>query len=165
MENLRLTRNLFYFVFLIGILHTVYYYFEMPKEIASHFDAGGSADAFADKDILLYLNIPIYLFILLLFESIVFFLPRIPDNLINLPNKEYWLTPEHRLEAYTILKVYLRWLGIITILLLMTAFHENYTANLSGELEIGVSFWFYLGVYLVLTVIIVLRMNSKFKKA
>ena len=163
MENLRLTRNLFYFVFLIGILHTVYFYFEMPNEIASHFDAGGTADAFSDKDILLYLNIPIYLFILLFFEIIVFFVPRVPDKLINLPNKEYWLTPERRQEAYTILKVNSRWLGIITILLLLTAFHENYRANISGEFEIGISFWFYLGVYLILTVVIILRMNSKFK--
>jgi len=136
----------------------------MPQKIASHFNASGEADSYSNKDILIYLNLPIYLFILILFELFVYLTPRIPENLINLPNKDYWLSEGRKNETYSILRIYIRWMGIITLLLLMFVYNENYITNINNEHEIGIAFWIYLGAYLLITVFIVLKMNYRFQR-
>nr|WP_303652436.1 DUF1648 domain-containing protein [Paludisphaera mucosa] len=74
-------------------------YSRLPARVASHFAADGRADGWSSR--------PAYAAILLLgaaavaiFCAVPVNLARVvPDEMINLPNREYWLAPERRRET------------------------------------------------------------------
>ena len=75
---------------------------------------------------------------------------RIPDSMINLPNKDYWLAPERRQQSLDTIQSYLLWMGSLTIIFLTDVFHQSYQVGLGKATRLG-HFWIGLAVYLALT--------------
>ncbi|WP_165246393.1 DUF1648 domain-containing protein [Paludisphaera soli] len=75
-------------------------YATLPDRVASHFTASGRADGWSSR--------PAYAASLLggaALTSILCVAPlalsrHLPDSLLNIPDREYWLAPERRDEAY-----------------------------------------------------------------
>ena len=82
---------------------------QMPNEVASHFDASGNADGFVARDSYLILMVTVIAFTTLFVGGIGTFLPSLPDDLINLPNKSYWLAAERKADS---LRYVSRWLQV-----------------------------------------------------
>ncbi len=125
-----LSRIVFIMVVLLCLVQTVYYYPLLPDRVASHFGVLGKPDAWSSKDSFVKVNFFVVGLIAILFSSIGYSLKRIPASLINLPNKDYWLSHERREETVDFLSRQFFWFGSATLLLLLDMFHQTFRVHL-----------------------------------
>jgi len=163
------TLALVIFLLLFGscLAHAIHYHPMLPAQVASHFGPSGQADAWSGKTAF----IAIYLVAAgmngLLFLAIGYGIAAIPDSLINLPNKGYWLSPERREHTFNTLTQYFLWFGSATFLLLLDIFHQSFQVHLgkTGTLQHPfLSIGLYLGFALVWTLTLVLHFGRVKKK-
>jgi len=163
--NLKNVSLYLFAVIIIAIAAEASYFYPMlPQYIASHFDIHGNPDSFSDKSSFFLLETFIVFIMASIFFLIVFFIRKIPTVLLNLPNKDYWLTAERKEETYKIFISYLFWFADITLLLLYYIFRKIYIVNLSGEKGLGGSFFYVLPVYIAATGIVGYLFIKQFMK-
>jgi uncharacterized membrane protein len=131
MNDPRLPKLVFVLLLALGLLQWAHVYPLLPDVMASHFSANGAPNGFQSKPAFFAL-----MFVILGASAFVAFVtPRIlankPPERINLPNKTYWLSPEHREETIRFFRAQMGWFGcaILFVLLYGTALAIN--ANLS----------------------------------
>ncbi len=140
-----------------------YYYPQMPERMASHFDLSGQADGFMSRSALIWLTALTALMTGGMMLGIALLLKRLPDSLINMPHKDYWLAPERRDESLDAMTASLLWIGSATMGLMLVVFQSIYRANLDGSNAIGWSSMILLGVYLLIVLTIAVRMMRRFR--
>ncbi len=125
-----LSRNVFIIAVLLCLGHAAYYYPLLPDRVASHFGPSGRPDAWSSKDAF----VAIYLFavavIAVVFSGIGLLLRRTPATLINLPNRDYWLSPERSSGTIAFLSRQFLWFGSATLLLMLDIFHQAFMVHL-----------------------------------
>jgi uncharacterized membrane protein len=128
--------SLLVFIILLAlcIAHAVYYYPLLPDRVASHFGASGQPDAWSDKETFMKIYLAVVAVLAILFPGIGFVLRKTPSSLINLPNKDYWLSSERSQETINVLSRQFLWFGSATLLLLLDIFHQSFKVHL-GEVE------------------------------
>ena len=88
---------------------------------------------------------------------------RIPDRLINLPNKSYWLAPERRDQALAFLRDWLRWFVVLTLAMLTLVIGMALRANLAEPPQLsGYATWL-IAAYVVLAVAMLLTVFRRFR--
>lgn len=89
-------RNFFKFIFVANIILIAVSYVLVPSKVAMHFGIGGFPDSWSSKQTYILtsfaLDVPLFLLIYYM-PSLIF---KCPPNLLNLPNKTYWLREENR---------------------------------------------------------------------
>ena len=101
----------------------------LPQRIATHFNAVGYPNGWSSPGALLsQLGVQLGLMTVLMLAA--GWVDRLPDQLVNLPNKDYWLAPERRAATYAALRDWGRW--FVTFVLAMLAYVE--TASLHANL-------------------------------
>lgn len=68
----------------------------LPPVVASHFGTGGAANGFAGRGAYTMLMIAMVIGVPGLVASSIWLVRTLPPQLVNLPNKRYWLAPERR---------------------------------------------------------------------
>ncbi len=111
MPSARLPRNVFFVVVLVALARCSYFYPLLPARVASHFDISGVPNGWMTKPLFFELYAAG-----VALGIVVVFLPaltiaKLPASLINLPNKKYWLAPEHRAETNALLARSFAWFG------------------------------------------------------
>ena len=119
-------------VALLGIQLTVAYP-DLPERVATHFNTSGEADGWSSKATFTWMHIGLVALMVLTFPGISALLSRIPDAMINLPNKEYWLAPERREATLGHVGDQLMWMGNATLFLMLYIFRQTIQANLNPE--------------------------------
>lgn len=128
-------------------------YPDLPERMATHFNGSGEADGWSSKASFTWLYAGLVALMALTFWGIAAFLPRLPDALINVPNKEYWLAPERRRATLAYFADQMLWMGNATLLLLLYALRQTIQANLEGgDAALGKSFVVVVLVYLAATI-------------
>ena len=125
-----LSRIIFIAILLLCLGHAAYYYPLLPEHVASHFGASGRPDAWSDREAFVALYLAAAAVIAVLFSGIGPVLGRVPDRLINLPNKDHWLSPGRRQETIKVLSRQFLWFGSATLLLLLDIFHQSFRVHL-----------------------------------
>ena len=94
----------------------------LPERVASHFGTGGHADGYMTRDgyrwFMLFFTAGFPPLIVLAIAG----LPRLIPQYTNIPNREYWLAPERRAQAFDFLTTHALWFGILLVLF-MCAVH------------------------------------------
>ena len=96
-----------------------------------------------------------------------FGVPRIiaavPAQLINLPNKQYWLAPEHLAEAMAFLNAYFAWFACAIFLIIILTFDYAIQSNLHPENPPNPArIWYVLVGFLLFTLVWIVRMLARF---
>jgi uncharacterized membrane protein len=130
------SRILFILAILLCLVQAAYYYPLLPDRVASHFGASGQPDAWSGKDTFLKIYLIAVAFIAILFSGMGFILRKTPSSLINLPNKDYWLSPERRQETLDLLSRQFFSFGSATLLLLLDIFHQAFRVHLGKALTL-----------------------------
>ena len=138
---------------------------ELPDRVASHFDAAGKPDGWCDKDEFLLVYLGILFALTLLFGVLGAVLPRIPNSMINLPNKDYWLAPERRSDTIDRLVAQLLWIGNATLLLVLVMFRLSWIASLGDKPDLGGWMWIAAAAYLVIVLWLAFALIARFRKA
>jgi hypothetical protein len=104
----------------------------LPARMASHFGASGRADAWTNRGDFLLLMALVGGGTTLLLLAMPLLLRVIPAGLINLPNRDYWLTPERRPDAIARLGAWTAWFAVPVTLLMVATNDLVLRANLTG---------------------------------
>jgi uncharacterized membrane protein len=125
-----ISRTVFIVLAVLCLTQAAYYYPLLPDTVASHFGRSGKPDAWSSK--LFFVNFYLITIgiIVILFPGIGSGMSKMPDSLINLPNKDYWLSPERRQETSESLSQYFYWFGSATLLLMLDIFHQSFLVHL-----------------------------------
>jgi uncharacterized membrane protein len=147
-------------VALAGILS--FYLPMLPDRVATHFDGGGSpngwssrTDIIASAAALVAITAAIFL--------VAGLLLRLPDSLINIPNKSYWLAPGRRDQALAFMRDWLRWFVALTLALLVLTIGMGLQANLATPAKLAGSWWWALAGYVLIAVAMVGALVRRFR--
>ncbi len=159
----RLPLIVFLVLCVLCVAQALYYYPQLPERVASHFGASGQPDGWSTKQSFL----GIYLFtvglVAVLFLGVQFGMSRIPTTLINLPNKDYWLSPERRQGTFDFMAGYFPWFASATTLLLLDVFHQSFQVNL-GRAEALAHPVLSISVYVAFTAVWTIGLIVKFAR-
>jgi uncharacterized membrane protein len=138
-------------------------YAQLPEVLASHFDARGVANGWQTKSAFFGFLVGVSV----LAAVVGFGIPRIisatPPELINLPNKRYWLAPERRAETMDFLNSYFAWLGCALFAVILLAINFAIQANLHPDRRPDATpMWFVLAGFLTFAILGTLRMFKRF---
>lgn len=155
-------RALIFALTILFLGQLIYYYPQLPERIASHFGVGGEPDGWMSKTAFYSFEIGLLVFVLGLFFCITRFLPKMPKELINLPNKDYWLAPERREKTFRIFRDKMEMFQIPLLALLVSVNQLVIRANLTRE-NLSPASWLVIAAFLVYTIFWSVNLNQKFK--
>ncbi len=122
---------------------------KLPLTVASNFAGNGQAQGFMERHQFLILQSFLIGMMALMFGFMPALLLRMPEGLINMPKKSYWLAPERRQAALAFLGDQLLWMGTATMLFIAYILHLTVAANLNPAPRLDASFIWALVIYLV----------------
>ena len=147
------------FVLICGVLalDVAHYLPLVPDPLASHFGFSGRPNGWTSR----FRMIAGLAVLVLLFAAIfaaTFIFGRIPDRLINVPNKTYWLAPERREATLLYFSVWLRWFLVLTLAFLTLVVGLTFRANLHTPPQLSVAALGVLIIYLVVAVTMIVTL-------
>ena len=150
---------------LASVVQTLYYYPQLPEVVASHFNSSGIANGWQSKGAFFGIYYGVIMLIVLVFSVSTLFLDRIPDTLINLPRKDYWLAPERRAETFSFINGQMLMFGNVTLVFILVVFHFAIRANLTPQKQLPSSIVLpLLGAYILFSLVWTLRFILRFRK-
>jgi phosphate/sulfate permease len=76
----------------------------LPIVVASHFGPGGTANGFMPHKTYVRFTLAFVVLMPLLLNLVAAAVARLPEKLVNIPNRQYWLAPERRAQAVEMLR-------------------------------------------------------------
>jgi uncharacterized membrane protein len=101
----------------------------LPDRVAIHFGGGGEANGWMSRstDLIfasgLGVGLPLFFVVLSLLTGLI------PTRFVNLPHREYWLSPERRVQTCTYISLQMIWMGCLTVLFLAGIHYLTIQAN------------------------------------
>lgn len=132
----------------------------LPERVAVHFDASGIPNGWSSRSGLI-LTIAALIALFAASYLAAGLIARLPDRLINLPRKAYWLAPERRAETLEWLAGWTRWFLVVTLAFLVLTFIAVFEANLVVPPRLSLPVWF-IGGFAVLVVAMIARVFWRF---
>jgi uncharacterized membrane protein len=166
MQDVRLPRLLFAVLALGAAIYFSSYYAQMPEVVASHFNARGVPNGWQTKSAFF----SVFVGVGILAAMVGFVIPRmiaaLPPQLINLPNKDYWLSPEHVAESMQFMSVHFAWFSCALLVVMIFTFDYALKSNLHPENAPNISrLWYVLAGFLLFMVVWTVGMFKRFARA
>jgi len=162
----RLSLAVFLTLCVLCVAHAAWYYPQLPDKVASHFGPSGQPDAWSTKTFFVAFYLVITGINALLFLGISFGMSKIPVSLINLPNKDYWLSEERKQKTFDFMFHYLLWFASATLLLLLDMFHQSFQVHLAKADSLShpmLSLGLYIGFTVVWSIGLLVKFGKKSK--
>ncbi len=166
--NNKLSLSVALILWALYILHALYYYPQLPDTVASHFDTFGRPDGWLNKSSYLIGSLIAAgscMFVILGFSFAIHRLPdSIIDRFVNIPNKDYWLAPEHRRKTLDAFSRCGFWTASAVLLIMFGLNHQAIQVNIGNadSLKHGMMI---IGCGLVLAVASNIPLIVKFRKS
>lgn len=160
---MRLSRIVFCFLGMTFLAQILYYYPNLPDQMASHFNSSGQPDSWMPKQNFLILEVIILVLILAEFFLLPLLLEKIPKSLVNLPNKDHWLSVENRPITFAAIRQYFEWFSVGLLFLFIAINEMVFRANLAKQ-PLTNSVWIILVFFLVFVTIWLLKFTFQFRK-
>jgi len=159
----RLPKLLFVVLAAYAALHFSSYYSQLPEVVASHFNERGVPNGWQTKSAFF----AVFVSVSALAAVIGFGIPRIiislPAQLINLPNKRYWLAPEHMAATMEFLNQFFAWFGCAVFVVILVTFDYAVQSNLHPDHRPDTArMWYLLVGFITFVVVSIARMFLRF---
>ncbi|MGB7846029.1 MAG: DUF1648 domain-containing protein [Candidatus Acidiferrum sp.] len=154
MNDSRFPAVLYFLMLVLGVLQWINAYPHLPEVMASHFNANGAPNGWQPKEVFF------------VFTAVVIAITAIPSFLvtrkisslspdkINLPNKSYWLAPEHSEETWRFIGAQMAWFGCGLLFVLLYAISQAINFNLPGVRHFNTrGMWYVLGGFVLFTTV------------
>jgi len=128
----RALRILFPLLVAAAIMQAGWQHGRLPERVATHFDFAGRANGWMSREVQTAAHIGIVLFLAAMLEGLARLGPRLPDEMINLPQCDYWLAPERRAATHARLAAMVRLIGCLLMGFFLALFDQVYRANVNG---------------------------------
>lgn len=129
----RLPKLIFVLLALYAAIHFSYLYPQLPDVVASHFNGRGVANGWQTKSAFFGVFVGVSVLAVVLGFGIPRIIAVVPAQLINLPNKQHWLAPEHLAETMEFMNAYFAWFGCAIYLIMILTFDYAIQSNLHPE--------------------------------
>ncbi len=149
MQNQRFLQIGIWTVALLSVFVQWHFYAELPARVAVHFNALGKPDSWSSRNNFFLSSSGLMLGLAAFFQLMIHSLPRLPKELINIPNREFWLSRERRPETILRLKRYLLWVAFLTMLFLGGVLYLTTMFNINQARRLGNEFWILFVLYFV----------------
>ena len=161
--NARLPKWLFLLLAVCGSIYFSHYYPLLPRVVASHFDQHGFANGWQAKRSFF----EVFAGMTLLSAFLAFGIPTLmgitPRQLINLPNKDYWLGPEQRAATMRFLSTWFAWFGCAVYAVIILAFDYAVQTNLHSPYgPHPARLWYVLALFAAFTLVWTIRLFGPF---
>jgi uncharacterized membrane protein len=152
------------FLVLFAFLHNAYYAPQLPPVVASHFDGSGNPNGWMPRQAfsLLYAGLIVLLAGMFLLTGRR--IDRVPDRMVNLPNKAYWLDPSRREETHACFRQWGYRFGSATIAFLIATMHFVVRVNLGLDRTLYALSPLLLGAFLIFTGAAAISLIARFRK-
>ena len=140
---------LFYLFFFATVLMTAD---DLPDPVASHFNARGNPDNWMDRSNYFLFTVGLALFLPGVVVGLCYAIRFMPDSVINLPRRDYWLAPGRRHETCDHVFRQSLWFAcmavafVIGIHLIVLQANAQVPVRLSTPLLMGLAGCFLIGV-------------------
>lgn len=152
-------------LFVLALFQIQHYSPLLPATLASHFDGAGKPNGFEAKAAFFRIYVLILALLLALFLFLPKLLRRLPDSLINLPNKDYWLSPERREETLSAVEDGTAWMGVLTMGLVVFIMQLTIRTNLTEHSVLTPSVVLpALGLFMAATVVWLVSFITRFRR-
>ena len=156
------TRLILIFAIVVLIGHMMLIYPSLPGIVASHFDAQGNPNGWMSKEMFLVFEAALLIFVIGEFLLVPRFVRRLPRSLVNMPNKDYWLSDAHREETFSIFRSYFEVFGAVIVLLFVVVNQFVYSANVART-NLSGSLWMVIAAFLIFTAVWVVKFIREFR--
>jgi uncharacterized membrane protein len=150
-------------LFVVAIAQAAFYFGQLPDRVATHFDVKGNPDGWSGRRaatlMMLGFQCGMPLFILAMGKLA----SRMPESMLNIPDKAYWMHPDRKADALQVSANYLAWIAVLVAVFITVLNHLTFFANRdSAPLRLG---WFAAAMTLFLLAVLALsiRMVLHFK--
>jgi hypothetical protein len=146
-------RTLFIVSFLANVILALVSFLILPDQVAIHFAQGGIPDGWATNlaSTLIMLGLHALMFCAIYFSPGL--LTSLPAKWISLPNRDYWLRPEHCLQASEKFSRLMWQFGTALFLFMLFAGLLSLKANLSDPVRLNERpLYIVLVIFLIYTV-------------
>ncbi len=156
----------FFFLLVIVSLAQMFYFWPLtPETMASHFNGRGQADGWSPRALFFVIYAGLVALLFFTFQVLPRQLKRLPDSLINLPNKRFWLEPERREATFGVIERQMTMLGNATMILIIGTMQLVFRANVSGSDRIsGEMMWIMLAAYIFISLVWTVQFVRRFRK-
>jgi uncharacterized membrane protein len=146
---------------LIGLCQSAFYYPQLPDRVANNFDIDGHPNGYSSKlsHIVLMTGIQCAMVILPIGFGLTSRL--LPTQIINLPNRNYWLAPERKDESLRKIVTALYIVAVVTQIFLISIHQLVIMENLGKNGMQG--FWWFFSAYMAFMIGFVIWISIRFR--
>lgn len=148
---------------LIAVMHALWAYTVLPDRVASHWDGAGVPNGYMDRIGFISFYLWLMVGMTAVFSGIGVLIRHTPNDAINLPNREYWLSPERREATLSRITESLSAFVLLLNVFMIAVHHLSILANLTVEKQLSNVIWVLLLMFLSGTGLWVWRLQQDFK--
>ncbi|MGC4046244.1 MAG: DUF1648 domain-containing protein [Armatimonas sp.] len=145
------------------VVHLWVNYPALPERMASHFGSDGHADGWMTKASIAQFQLGMTGFMAFLFLGLSKLLNILPADVINMPNREYWLSPARRAATIDMLGAEMARFGTILMVFLLGVQEATFRANINHTYKLGPLFFVCLFGFLGFTVVWLIGFYRRFR--
>ena len=161
----RLPKLIFVLLALYAAVHFSAVYPQLPGVVASHFNGHGAPNGWQTKQAFFEVLVIVSAIVAVVGFAIPKIISVLPAQIINLPNKGYWLAPERVEETMEFLDTTFAWFACALFLFNILVFDYAIQINLHpGNPPNPARFWYVLAGFLVFVVAWTIRILAKFAR-
>jgi len=130
MSNTRLPNSIFFALVVLAAVQLNYYAQRLPEIVGSHFGTSGFASAWQTKVAFFTVELTVIVVATIVSFGIPRLIAAMPASAINLPNKDFWLSPQRREGTISFLRTQMAWFGCALLAFLLLVMELVFRANL-----------------------------------
>jgi len=131
--NSNLSKLCFVLLALYAAIHFSLYYPQLPDVVQSHFNAQGAPNGWQTKAVFFFFFLGATVLATIIAFAVPAIIRSVPAEVINLPNKNYWLSPERRTASFEFLNTWFAWFGCAIFLVIIFTFDYAVQSNLHPD--------------------------------
>ncbi len=138
---------------------------QLPERVATHFGTHGEPNGWMPKSSAVMMMGGFGLGLPLLFVTLSLLLRFVPPELVNLPQREYWLAPEHRDVTYAFISRQLIWLACMLVCFIAACNWLTVQANNTAPVRMPTDqFLIVLGTFLAALIVWIVNLLRQFRR-
>ena len=148
---------------IIVVVQMTWWYPQLPNPMPSHFDNQGQINGTMDKTLFCGMMGGLNALFLIGFPLLSVLMKQLPNSMVNIPNKEFWLATERRDQSLQRVGTFLSFLGWSSGWFFMGLFQLTALVAVNARQTITPEFFWLLGIFMAVIWGTVLLLIFKFR--